>query len=52
VLNPYVAAERGYIDDVVAAADTRRALAAAAGRLATKREALPLRPGRHSNTPL
>jgi acetyl-CoA carboxylase carboxyltransferase component len=52
VLNPFAAAERGYIDDVVAAADTRRALAAAAGRLATKREALPLRPGRHSNTPL
>ncbi|MGH8985594.1 MAG: acyl-CoA carboxylase subunit beta [Acidimicrobiia bacterium] len=52
VLNPFVAAERGYIDDVVAAVDTRRALAAAAARLATKREAPPLRPGRHSNTPL
>ena len=52
VLNPFAAAERGYVDDVVAAVDTRRALAAAAGRLATKREGLPLRPGRHSNTPL
>jgi acetyl-CoA carboxylase carboxyltransferase component len=52
VLNPYVAAERGYVDDVVAAADTRRALAGAAERLATKREARPPRPGRHSNTPL
>ena len=27
--NPYVAAERGYVDDVIAAADTRRVLAAA-----------------------
>jgi acetyl-CoA carboxylase carboxyltransferase component len=51
-LSPYVAAERGYVDDVVDALDTRRALAAALGRLATKREAPPLRPGRHSNTPL
>ncbi|MGQ0804565.1 MAG: acyl-CoA carboxylase subunit beta [Actinomycetota bacterium] len=50
--NPFVAAERGYIDDVIAPADTRRALGAALGRLATKRESVPLRPGRHSNTPL
>ncbi len=50
--NPFVAAERGYVDDVVPAIDTRRALAAALARLATKREATPLRPGRHSNTPL
>jgi acetyl-CoA carboxylase carboxyltransferase component len=50
--NPFVAAERGYIDAVVPAADTRRALAAALGRLATKREVSSPRPGRHSNTPL
>jgi len=49
-LNPYVAAERGYVDDVIAAVDTRRVLAAALERLATKREQQPRR--RHSNTPL
>jgi acetyl-CoA carboxylase carboxyltransferase component len=48
--NPYVAAERGYVDDVVAAVDTRRALAAALARIGTKREARPNR--RHSNSPL
>ena len=26
-LNPYIAAERGYVDEVIAATDTRRALA-------------------------
>ncbi|HUF83169.1 MAG TPA: carboxyl transferase domain-containing protein [Acidimicrobiia bacterium] len=51
-LNPLAAAERGYVDDVVAASDTRRVLAAALDRLVTKREAVPLRPERHSNTPL
>jgi acetyl-CoA carboxylase carboxyltransferase component len=50
--NPYAAAERGFVDEVIAAADTRRVLAAALARLASKREAPPLRPGRHSNTPL
>jgi acetyl-CoA carboxylase carboxyltransferase component len=49
-LNPYVAAERGYVDDVIAATDTRRALACALRRLSTKREHQPRR--RHSNTPL
>jgi acetyl-CoA carboxylase carboxyltransferase component len=49
-LNPYVAAERGYVDDVIAATDTRRALTAALERLSTKREHQPRR--RHSNTPL
>ena len=48
--NPYVAAERGYVDDVIAASDTRRVLAAALVRLGTKRERQPHR--RHSNTPL
>jgi acetyl-CoA carboxylase carboxyltransferase component len=49
-LNPYVAAERGYVDDVIAATDTRRALVAALERLSTKREHQPRR--RHSNSPL
>ncbi len=48
--NPYVAAERGYVDDVIAASDTRRVLADALDRLGTKREQQPHR--RHSNTPL
>jgi acetyl-CoA carboxylase carboxyltransferase component len=48
--NPYVAAERGYVDDVIAASDTRRVLADALVRLSTKREQQPAR--RHSNTPL
>jgi acetyl-CoA carboxylase carboxyltransferase component len=48
--NPYVAAERGYVDDVIAASDTRRVLADALMRLSTKREQQPAR--RHSNTPL
>jgi acetyl-CoA carboxylase carboxyltransferase component len=47
---PDVAAERGYVDDVIEPADTRRAVAAAFSALHTKRERLPLR--RHSNTPL
>jgi acetyl-CoA carboxylase carboxyltransferase component len=49
-LNPYVAAERGYVDEVLAASDTRRVLARALGHLRTKREAQPTR--RHSNSPL
>ena len=48
--NPYVASERGYVDDVIAASDTRRVLADALLRLSTKREQQPAR--RHSNTPL
>jgi propionyl-CoA carboxylase beta chain len=49
-LNPYVAAERGYVDAVIAASDTRRVLADALERLGTKREHQPA--PRHSNTPL
>jgi propionyl-CoA carboxylase beta chain len=48
--NPYVAAERGLVDDVIAASDTRRILAAALERLSTKSESRP--PRRHGNTPL
>jgi acetyl-CoA carboxylase carboxyltransferase component len=48
--NPYVAAERGYVDDVIAASDTRRVLAATLERLVTKREIRPAR--KHGNSPL
>jgi propionyl-CoA/long-chain acyl-CoA carboxylase carboxyl transferase subunit len=48
--NPYVAAERGFVDEVLAAVDTRRVLAATLDHLSTKREQLP--PRRHGNTPL
>jgi propionyl-CoA carboxylase beta chain len=48
--NPYIAAERGYVDDVIPASDTRRILGDALLRLSTKRGEQPRR--RHSNTPL
>jgi acetyl-CoA carboxylase carboxyltransferase component len=48
--NPYVAAERGFVDDVLAASDTRRVLATALDRLSTKREWPSAH--RHGNTPL
>lgn len=48
--NPYQAAERGFIDEVVDPLDTRRALAEALANLATKKERLPRR--RHANGPL
>jgi propionyl-CoA carboxylase beta chain len=50
LLNPYVAAERGSVDEVIEPADTRSALAAALDVLIGKRERLPRR--RHDNTPL
>jgi acetyl-CoA carboxylase carboxyltransferase component len=49
-LNPYVAAERGYIDMVVEPAETRKIVADALELLRTKREELPER--RHDNSPL
>jgi acetyl-CoA carboxylase carboxyltransferase component len=49
-LSPLPATERGYVDEVIAPGDTRRALAAALERLITKREDHPRR--RHSNSPL
>lgn len=48
--SPYPAAERGYVDDVIAPADTRRALAHALERLVSKRDTSLGR--RHSNSPL
>ena len=48
--NPYVAAERGYVDAVIRPSDTRRRLNTALDVLATKREKLP--PKKHGNIPL
>jgi len=50
LLNPYVAAERGYVDAVIEPGETRREVAAALAMLADKRETLP--PRKHANTPL
>ncbi|MCC5953503.1 MAG: acyl-CoA carboxylase subunit beta [Acidimicrobiia bacterium] len=48
--SPYVAAERGYIDDVIDPADTRRKLIGGLEMLRSKREELPHR--KHGNIPL
>jgi acetyl-CoA carboxylase carboxyltransferase component len=48
--NPYAAAERGYVDDVIDPADTRIKLVAGLKMLSTKRETLPQR--KHGNMPL
>ena len=50
LLNPYVAAERGYVDAVIDPADTRREVCAALHMLRDKRERLVSR--KHDNTPL
>jgi acetyl-CoA carboxylase carboxyltransferase component len=48
--NPYVAAERGFVDDVIDPAETRRKLIAGLDLLRSKREELPKR--KHGNVPL
>jgi acetyl-CoA carboxylase carboxyltransferase component len=48
--NPYAAAERGFIDDVIEPAETRRKIVAGLRVLRTKREDLPQR--KHGNVPL
>jgi acetyl-CoA carboxylase carboxyltransferase component len=48
--NPYNAAERGYVDDVIDPRETRRVLVDALAVLRTKKEALPAR--KHGNGPL
>lgn len=50
LLNPYVAAERGYVDAVIDPADTRTEVASAFAMLRDKREKLARR--KHDNTPL
>lgn len=49
-LNPYVAAERGYVDMVIDPADTRKVLTSCLRALSTKRERLVAR--KHGNSPL
>jgi acetyl-CoA carboxylase carboxyltransferase component len=49
-VNPWIAAERGYIDDVIDPADTRSRLIDAFDMLRTKRETLA--PRKHTNIPL
>jgi propionyl-CoA carboxylase beta chain len=48
--NPYVAAERGYLDAVIAPSATRRYVTQALRMLRTKRDTLP--PKKHGNIPL
>ena len=48
--NPYVAAERGYVDDVIDPADTRAKLVAGLQMLVTKQVETPHR--KHGNVPL
>jgi acetyl-CoA carboxylase carboxyltransferase component len=49
-LNPYVAAERGFVDEVIDPGESRRAVARALDLLSTKREKLVAR--KHGNGPL
>ncbi len=48
--NPFAAAERGYVDDVIDPVDTRRKVVAGLRMLRSKREQLPKR--KHGNVPL
>jgi acetyl-CoA carboxylase carboxyltransferase component len=48
--NPYIAAERGYVDDVIDPRETRRVLVRSLAMLRTKREQMPSR--KHGNVPL
>ncbi|MFH0242623.1 acyl-CoA carboxylase subunit beta [Streptomyces sp. HK10] len=50
LLNPYVAAERGYVDAVVVPSETRRHIVRGLRSLRNKRESLP--PKKHGNIPL
>jgi acetyl-CoA carboxylase carboxyltransferase component len=48
--NPYVAASRGYVDDVIKPSETRPRLIRALDMLADKRDTNP--PKKHGNIPL
>lgn len=50
LLNPYLAAERGYVDAVIAPSETRRHIVRGLRALRGKRESLP--PKKHGNIPL
>jgi acetyl-CoA carboxylase carboxyltransferase component len=48
--NPFIAAERGYVDDVIEPQETRRKLVQSLEMLRSKRETIPQR--KHGNIPL
>jgi propionyl-CoA carboxylase beta chain len=48
--NPYIAAERGFVDAVIPPSETRREIVRALRLLRNKRESLP--PKKHGNIPL
>ncbi len=48
--NPYIAAERGYVDTVITPSNSRKNITKALRALRTKRESLP--PKKHGNIPL
>jgi propionyl-CoA carboxylase beta chain len=48
--NPYIAAQRGFVDEVIQPRDTRRKLITALGALESKRDKNP--PKKHGNIPL
>jgi propionyl-CoA carboxylase beta chain len=48
--NPYIAARRGYVDEIIEPSETRRKLIQAFSFAATKRDQLP--PKKHGNIPL
>jgi len=48
--NPYIAAERGYVDDVIEPQETRKKLMQSLDMLRSKRETIPQR--KHGNIPL
>lgn len=50
VANPYVAAQRGYIDDIIVPANTRARIVKALGLLRNKRDTNPMK--KHGNIPL
>ncbi|NYI06123.1 acyl-CoA carboxylase subunit beta [Allostreptomyces psammosilenae] len=50
LVNPYVAAERGYLDAVIEPSETRVQIVRALRQLRTKRQTLP--PKKHGNVPL
>jgi acetyl-CoA carboxylase carboxyltransferase component len=50
LLNPYIAAERGFVDAVIDPAETRSVITSALAALVDKRERLQARP--HDNSPL
>jgi propionyl-CoA carboxylase beta chain len=50
LVNPYIAAERGYVDAVLAPSRTRVEIVRALRMLRTKRQSLP--PKKHGNIPL